>query len=98
MVQFEWDGAKAQTNRVKHGVTFEEATLVFEDPYVVSEQDRVIDGEARWQSVGLVHGVLLLLVAHSSELADDPQLEIVRIISARKANGKERMRYGENRT
>lgn len=98
MIQFEWDEAKAQTTRVKHGVTFEDAVLVFEDPNVVSEQDRIIEGEARWQSVGLVRGVLLLLVAHTSELAKDEQLEIVRIISARKANRKERKRYGESRT
>jgi hypothetical protein len=97
MIQFEWDEAKAQTNRVKHGVTFEDAVLG-EDPNVVSEQDRIIEGEARWQSVGLVRGVLLLLVAHTSELAKDEQLEIVRIISARKANRKERKRYGESRT
>jgi uncharacterized DUF497 family protein len=82
MIQFEWDKAKARTNRIKHGITFEEAILVFDDPYVLSEQDRVVDGESRWQSVGLVHGALLLLV---------------RIVSARKANRKERIRYGENR-
>jgi len=54
MIQFEWDEANARTNELKHGVTFEEAVLVFEYPYVVSEQDRVVEGERRWQSIGLV--------------------------------------------
>jgi uncharacterized DUF497 family protein len=97
MIQFEWDEAKARTNRIKHGITFEEAILVFDDPYVLSEQDRVVDGENRWQSVGLVHGALLLLVAHTSDEAVDEESEIVRIVSARKASRKERIRYGENR-
>lgn len=97
MIQFEWDEEKARTNQAKHGIAFEDAILVFEDPYVVSEQDRIVDGERRWQSVGLVHGVLLLLVAHTSDTADDRQWEIVRIISARRATRKERRRYGENR-
>ena len=97
MIQFEWDETKARLNRIKHGVTFEEAILVFDDPYVLSEQDRVVDGESRWQSVGLVHGALLLLVAHTSDEVVGEELEIVRIVSARKANRKERIRYGENR-
>jgi uncharacterized protein len=96
MIQFEWDETKARANALKHGIAFEDAVLVFEDPHVVSEQDRVVDRERRWQSIGLVHGLLLLLVAHTSNVEDDQQLEIVRIISARKANRKERIRYGQN--
>lgn len=42
MIQFEWDPAKAKSNARKHGVTFEEATLVFQDPNIHSEQDRVV--------------------------------------------------------
>ena len=98
MVKFEWDENKAISNERKHGVSFEDAMLVFEDPHVVSEQDRIIDGERRWQSVGLVRGALLLLVAHTSDAGEGHQSETVRIISARKANRKERANYDENRT
>jgi hypothetical protein len=97
MIEFEWDEAKAKSNERKHGVTFKEAMLVFEDPHVVSEPDRIVDGERRWQSIGLIDGTLLLLVAHTSDVEQSYQSEIVRIISARKANRKERTSYGENR-
>jgi len=52
MIQFEWDEAKARANEKKHGVSFQAAIGIFEDLHVISEPDRVIDGELRWQSVG----------------------------------------------
>ena len=95
MVRFEWHETKARSNARKHGVRFEDAMLVFADPYALVEQDRMEGGEFRWQTLGLAGGVVLLLVAHTvrSEQAD----EIIRIISARKAVRKERKRYDENR-
>ncbi len=63
MIRFEWDEAKAKANKKKHGVSFEESIHIFEYPYVLSVQDRIEDGEPRWQSIGLVGGVVLLLVA-----------------------------------
>ena len=95
MIEFEWDAAKAKSNERKHGVTFEEATLVFQDPNIYSEHDRIVDGELRWQSIGLVHGVMLVLVAHTSDFDQHSQTELIRIISARKANPRERTRYGQ---
>jgi hypothetical protein len=44
MVWFEWDDVKANTNERKHGVRFDDAMLVFSDPYALVEQDR-IEGE-----------------------------------------------------
>ena len=41
MVRFEWDAAKAKTNERKHGVRFEDAMLVFADPYALVDQDRI---------------------------------------------------------
>jgi hypothetical protein len=95
MVFFEWDEAKAATNKQKHGVRFEDAMLVFADPYALADQDRIMGGEVRWQTLGLAGGVVLVLVAHTvrSEAPD----EIIRIISARKAVREERKRYDENR-
>ena len=52
-------------------------------------------GERRWQTLGLAGGVLLLLVAHTVE--NDGQDEIIRIISARRADRKERKRYEKER-
>ena len=40
MIRFEWNPVKAQTNERKHGVTFEDAMHVFDDPYALFEQDR----------------------------------------------------------
>jgi uncharacterized DUF497 family protein len=95
MVRFEWDTAKAKSNARKHGVRFEDAMLVFTDPYALVEQDRVEGGELRWQTLGLVGGVVLLLVAHT--VRNEQGDEIIRLISARRAIRKERQRYDENR-
>jgi uncharacterized protein (DUF4415 family) len=65
MVWFEWDEAKARTNERKHDVRFEDAMLVFADPFTLVEQDRIEGGELRWQTLGLVGDVALLLVAHT---------------------------------
>jgi len=85
-LRFEWDEAKNRQNRRKHGVDFEVAALVFDDANHRSEQDRVVNGEERWQTIGLVKE--LLLVCHTWTEED-----VVRIVSARKANGTERNRY-----
>lgn len=93
---FEWDAAKAAANLRKHGVSFDLASLAFADPFALIAQDRFEGGEYRWQTLGLVEGCLLLLVAHTVTDADGT--EVVRIISARKATRKERQRYDhENR-
>ena len=95
MVYFEWDEAKAMSNRRKHGVQFEDAMLVFADPDALIDQDRIEEGEARWQTLGLAGGIVLVLVAHTVQNKD--QDEIIRIISARKAVREERKRYDQNR-
>ncbi len=90
----EWDDAKDETNYRKHGVRFEEAAWVFDDPLAVSLQDRIENGEQRWQTVGLVGGCLLLLVAHTVSIEmHGVEVEVIRIISARRADRKERKRY-----
>jgi len=95
MIWFEWDSAKEQTNRRKHGVSFEIARQVFRDPDALVEQDRIEGGELRWQTIGTVSGILLLLVAHTVD--DDEHGETIRIISARRANRRERKRYEKER-
>jgi uncharacterized DUF497 family protein len=94
-VRFEWDEAKARANLAKHGVAFEDAKLVWEDPFHTLVFDRVEGGEERWQAVGVVGAVALLLVVHVYPSASDEQT--VRIVSARKATKHERRRYEEDR-
>lgn len=89
--EFEWDTNKAKSNLVKHGIRFEEAVLVFDDPYHLSLQDRHENGEFRWQTIGLVHGLIVIMVAHTVRFESGD--EVIRIISARKADRKERSRY-----
>lgn len=93
--RFEWDPSKARSNFAKHRVSFETATRAFADPFALVEQDRVEDGELRWQTLGIVDGCMLLLVAHTLRDGDDAS-EVVRIISARRAEPKERLRYEQN--
>lgn len=90
-MEFEWDANKAKSNLRKHGVRFADAVLVFDDPLHLSRQDRHENGEYRWQTIGLVHGIVVILVAHSVRFESGQ--EVIRIISARKADRKERSRY-----
>lgn len=92
-MRFAWDEAKNDINRQKHKISFETAQLVFDDPFHVSRRERIEGSEQRWQTLGLVHGVVLLLVAHTYNEADGE--EIIRIISARKADKMERRIYAE---
>ena len=91
--RFEWDPTKAANNLRKHGVSFQTAARVFTDPYALVELDRLENGEERWQTIGVVEGVLMLMVAHIGREQDD--IEVIRIISARRADRRERRRYEE---
>ena len=86
---FEWDEKKNRRNRAKHGVSFEAATLVFEDPHAVGVPERAEEGEERWKTVGMPAGVVLLLVVHTHR--EEGGEEYIRVISGAKgdAAGKE---------
>jgi uncharacterized DUF497 family protein len=90
MVRFEWDPVKARANEYKHGVSFALAQQVFDDPHALISKDRFRDGEERWQTLGLVNGLLLLLVAHA--YYEDVEGEVIRIISARSATQRKKVR------
>ena len=85
-MRFTWDAAKARANRRDHGVSFETAARVWQDPLHVILPDRWQDGEERWHAIGQVGGTTLLVVVHAY-LDDDMA---VRIISARRATPHER--------
>ncbi len=90
-MRFEWDETKNAANLRKHKVSFELACEVFDDPLQRSVADRTEDGEQRWNTTGMVGGVVLLIVAHLWR--DDHAGDVIRIISARKATRKERRHY-----
>ena len=84
---FEWDEDKNRLNKAKHGISFEIAATVFNDPLSWSWLD---DGD-RWQTIGHSEGGLLLLfVAHTYQESDEI---IIRIISAREVTQHERKNY-----
>jgi uncharacterized protein len=90
-LSFEWDADKAASNIAKHGVTFDEARTVFGDPLAVifDDEEHSLD-ELREIIIG--HSVLQrVLLVSFTERGD----EVVRIISARKANKRERKDYEE---
>ena len=88
---FAWDETKDRINQRKHGVSFQTAARVFEDPNAVSYVDRLVDDQERWHTIGLAGGVAVLLVVHTSE--EQHGEEEIRIISARKASSRERALY-----
>jgi uncharacterized protein len=87
-VEFEWDEAKNRANVEKHGIDFIDAAGVFADPdRLILPDDRFGYGEQRFIVVGSVESRLHVVVFTLRG-------EVVRIISARKANLRERMRNG----
>ncbi len=91
MVRFEWDERKNQSNLVKHGIDFQTAQLIFDDPNCVTFIERTNDGEPRWHAIGFAGGLILVVVVHTHcEAGTD---ELIRIISARQATRHERKLY-----
>lgn len=92
-MQFEWDATKNAINRRKHGLEFEPAARVFDDPNCVLYVERIEANEERWHAIGAIMGTVIVTVAHNyrSEQSD----EIIRIVSARRATPKERRMYVE---
>jgi uncharacterized DUF497 family protein len=87
MTEFEWDATKAASNLHKHGVPFPYATGVFDDPHRLDEVDtRRSYREERRRTMGMIDGRLYVVVYTYRQTA-------IRIISARKANGREERQY-----
>jgi uncharacterized DUF497 family protein len=95
-IDFDWDPAKAASNSVKHGVSFEEAMTVFRDPLARSILDNDFSaGEERWVTLGETSYGNLLVVVHTwidAELGRST----VRIISARRPTANEARQYRED--
>ena len=93
-LRFEWDPRKATSNKAKHGVSFEEASSVFADELAlfVADPEHSDEEEERFILLGLSSHVRLLVVVHAHREDDG----VVRIISARRANTRERTQYRES--
>jgi uncharacterized protein len=91
-MQFERDQHKNRSNKRKHGLSFETASFVFQDPFLLSIADNRYDyAEDRWQSLGLIQGIVIYVSHTAGE--NHHEEEIVRIISARAATARETRRY-----
>jgi uncharacterized protein len=89
-LQFCWDESKAASNVTKHGVSFELATFVFDDPMRLERTDVFSEGEYRSIMIGKVANMILTLVYVV------PADHLYRIISARLATRSERSDYEQN--
>ena len=94
-MKFEWSGEKNKLNIEKHHISFEEAKEVFLDPMQISKLDHRFDYfEERWITLGATTHDKILVVANM--FFDEDGKEIIRIISARRANQKERIFYEQH--
>ena len=93
-INFQWDSSKAESNQRKHGVSFDEASSVFYDDFarLISDPDSSV-GEERFVILGESASLSVLVVCHCYR--DDESN--IRIISARKAEKRERKIYEEYR-
>jgi uncharacterized protein len=91
--EFDWDPPKAERNRRKHRVAFEDAMGVFNDPLALSRlDDESGEGEERWVTLGRNAASNLLLVVHTyTELSADRAA--IRVISARRPTRSEIRQY-----
>ncbi|ABW66468.1 BrnT family toxin [Desulfosudis oleivorans] len=92
---FEWDERKERANIKKHGVSFEEARAVFYDVHAIQYFDPDhSDKEERFILLGISYRLRVLVVCHCFRKSD----KIIRIISARKADGDEENEYWRHRS
>lgn len=92
LLEFDWDPTKAESNRRKHGVVFDEAIGVFADPMALSRPDEAEGHEERWITLGLDRSGRPLLVVHTYSEIDADRARI-RIISARRPTRRELRQY-----
>jgi uncharacterized DUF497 family protein len=91
-MRYEWDPAKAEANLAEHGVSFAEAVTVLEDDFALTREDPDSGGEQRFVTLGMSSFAKLLVVAYTYREPDS-----IRLISAWKANKRQRLRYEKDR-
>jgi uncharacterized protein len=90
-MQTEWNAAKAEENRRRHGVDFGDAVPALSDPFALSREDVQAEGEQRFVALGMDRLGRILVVAYTY------RGERLRLISARRATRKERGEYERRR-
>lgn len=91
-LRFDWDVNKERSNRLKHGISFEEARSVFYDERALEYDDPDhSDSEDRFLMIGMSERLRVLVVCHCLREAG----EVIRIISARRATQSEARHYEE---
>ena len=91
-MKFEWNSQKEEINIHKHGISFEQASYVFADPYALNKYDEEhSQHEDRWLLPGKSMNEVILVAVHTFK--DQYGIELVRIISARKATRNESQEY-----
>lgn len=91
-MQFEWNPEKAEANRRKHGVSFEEATEIFTSGAPVLDIPEQRHGENRWRTIGPISRGIIAVIWTERGVND----ECVRVISARPASKRESAAYREH--
>jgi uncharacterized DUF497 family protein len=90
-MEFEWDETKNESNREKHGISFDEAKQAFTDNAMLTKEDTRKDyGEKRFIGIGQILEKVIVVVYTIRKT-------VIRIISARKANEKEKSIYYERK-
>ncbi|MGD0139155.1 MAG: BrnT family toxin [Tepidisphaeraceae bacterium] len=98
LMRFHWDRIKAAENQRKHRVAFEEACTIFSDASILTVHDEKHSWqEDRGASMGMSITGRILVVIHSWPEPDESGEEVVRIISARRANEHEQVTYLERK-
>ena len=92
-MRVEWDPAKAEANRRAHGVSFAEAVTALEDDFALTREDPATVDESRFVTLGLTNQATLVVVVYTHR---DP--DTIRIISAWKANTRQRKAYEKGRS
>lgn len=87
-MEFEWDSIKNQRNIEKHGIDFTDAVRIFERPTLTVVDNRRDYGEKRIAAMGAIEDVILYVVYTVRD-------NVLHIISARRANRRERKKYFE---
>ena len=93
-MRWRWNPVKDRANKRAHGLGFETVEFVFDDPLAASRPDPH-PHEQRWQTIGMIGNVVVLVIHTWPELDPATGEETGRIISARKATSHERKAYEE---
>ena len=94
-MNWSWDRNKNKQNIHSHGISFETASRVFEDPFSMTIEDSYWN-ELRWRTMGMI-GTVIVVVIHTMPEYDESGQLLGRIISARKATKHERRTYENER-